>query len=227
MTIGIYKLEFNNTDKVYIGQSTDIERRYKEHLNDLFLNKGHGKLQEAYNLYGDPKLVILEVSNIDDLNTLENGYISKYDSYANGFNTLKEAGYPLLRGTDSPHSIYTREVYISIFKELVHTDKYAKDIAKELGVTETVVTGISLCRTHIWLSEEFPIEYTILKSKIGNRQRKIKGEVTLRSPEGELFELDCSIREFARIHKLNSPAHISNLVNGKRKSYMKWTLYKG
>lgn len=32
-TSGIYKLYFNNCDKVYIGKSVHIERRFKEHQN--------------------------------------------------------------------------------------------------------------------------------------------------------------------------------------------------
>lgn len=30
--VGIYKLNFRGTDQVYIGQSIDVDRRYKQHL---------------------------------------------------------------------------------------------------------------------------------------------------------------------------------------------------
>jgi len=35
MTIGIYKLVFEGTDKVYIGQSICIEKRFNNHLCEL------------------------------------------------------------------------------------------------------------------------------------------------------------------------------------------------
>ena len=51
MTTGIYQLVFKGTDKVYIGQSIDIEHRYKGHISCLQLGKGVSKLQNAYNIY--------------------------------------------------------------------------------------------------------------------------------------------------------------------------------
>ena len=72
MTKGIYKLEFSNTDKIYIGQSIHIETRFTTHLYELRSGSHSVKLQEAYNRYGEPTLSIIETINKDeDLDALE------------------------------------------------------------------------------------------------------------------------------------------------------------
>lgn len=227
MTIGIYKLVFKGTDKVYIGQSIDINRRFKEHLNDLKKNQSHGKLQEAYNVYGKPSLETILECTVEELNNSEVEAIEIFDSYNNGFNTLKEPGSPNLRGCDSPHAKYSKETYIKVFKDIVHTKKLLREIAEDYGVTWNIVMNISLGRTHLWLKEDFPEEYELLKAKIGVRQRKSLDRLVV-SPEGEIFEVDVSIREFCRIHEINSTGtggHLGNVLNGKRKSYKGWVKY--
>lgn len=229
MTIGIYKLNFKDTNMVYIGQSINIEKRFKEHLNDLKNQHSHGKLQKAFNAYGAPTLEIILECSIEELNDSEVEAIEIFDSYTNGFNTLKEPGSPNLKGMDSPNTKYAQEVYISVFKSIVHSNKILKEIAAEHNVSWSVVMSISLGRTHIWLKEMFPEEYSILESKIGIRQRKDLADRLVVSPEGEVFEVDVSLREFCRIHALNdgsSCGHLGSVIRGKRKSYKGWTKYE-
>lgn len=54
MTIGIYRLCFNGTDQCYVGQSVNIEKRYKQHLSSFINNKANPKMMEAYIQYGNP-----------------------------------------------------------------------------------------------------------------------------------------------------------------------------
>lgn len=224
--IGIYKLVFNGTDMVYIGQSTRVEIRYMEHLNKLKLGVHSDKLQKAYINFGQPSLHILEECSESELNILEKSYIDKFDSFYNGFNSTKDPGSPNISGVNSVHSKCSKETYIAIFKDLIYTKLYIKDIAKKFNTTEDIVQKISLGQTHNWLKDEFPEEYSKLIEIRKNRQKRYTGVAILKSPEGELFELDCSIREFARRHELRTPSQLSNLVHGKRKSYLKWTLHE-
>lgn len=87
MTIGIYRLIFPNTDKCYIGQSVNIERRYMQHLRSFELSSASAKLQNAYNMYGKPKLdILLDSIEVSELDTCENEAIEIFDSFHNGFN---------------------------------------------------------------------------------------------------------------------------------------------
>ena len=63
MITGIYALKFIGTNKVYIGQSIDIQKRFLAHIYTLSNNRGSAKLQEAYNTFGKPYVdIILECS---------------------------------------------------------------------------------------------------------------------------------------------------------------------
>lgn len=225
MTIGIYLMRFKGTNSVYIGQSVNMESRFMEHLNDMRKSTCSSKLNHAYLIYGKPTFEFLIVCSISELNTYEEEAISIFNSFHKGFNSTDVAGNATLKGVEHPRSKHDKAVYIGIFKDLVANTLLIKEIAIKHNTTKDLVQHIALGRTQVWLSEEYPKEYTKLLSLIGSRQKTYEGLAVLKSPEGELYELDCSVREFARRHELPSSSHISNLINGKRKSYLKWTLH--
>jgi len=90
MTIGIYCLSFNNTDKVYIGQSVNIETRFKNHIWHLGSTTeilcGNTKLFRAYKKHGTPIITILVTCSIEELDVNEISLIREFDSVNNGFN---------------------------------------------------------------------------------------------------------------------------------------------
>lgn len=101
MTQGIYKLVNTINEQVYVGQSIDIEQRFKEHIGMLEGNKHHAyKLQEFYNknkakkgfkvTYG----IVEEIDNGKYLNAREKYYIDFYDAHKNGFNSIGLDGSP-------------------------------------------------------------------------------------------------------------------------------------
>ena len=70
---GIYSITSKINGKRYVGSAIRICKRWKEHLNDLRLNKHHAEyLQRHYNKYGKEDLIftVLEIINRDNL-TLE------------------------------------------------------------------------------------------------------------------------------------------------------------
>lgn len=98
MNIGIYMIKnlFNN--KVYIGQSTNIDRRWNDHKNKLNNNKHENlHLQESYNKYGEDNFSfeIICKCGKDELNDKEVYYINKFKSY------MPENGYNLTKGGNS------------------------------------------------------------------------------------------------------------------------------
>jgi group I intron endonuclease len=95
--IGIYKIVNKINNKVYIGESVDIDERWISHKEDLRNNEHHScKLQADYNLYGEDnfKYEIIETLayDIDSYKGVhylvyrEDYYIRKYDSFNNGYN---------------------------------------------------------------------------------------------------------------------------------------------
>ena len=225
MSTGIYCLTFNNTDKVYIGQARNLLRRKHEHLRDLKSGNASKKLLEAYKMFGEPEFFVLEICSEADLNSLELVYINEFDSVNNGFNTLDYHGNPNISGHTSIHAKLTKELYIEIYRLLATTDLTVADIADSLDVSYDVVANISLGRTHSWLKEEYPeyAELMRIKGKVGRyHTNSISRKVV--SPSGEVYQIETTIAEFCRQHNLSTM--FSRLLNGTRKSYKKWTLFK-
>ena len=58
MSAGIYQIRNVVNEHIYIGSSTNLDRRKKTHFNDLSKNKHYNEyLQRAYNKYGEDKFI--------------------------------------------------------------------------------------------------------------------------------------------------------------------------
>jgi group I intron endonuclease len=101
---GIYKITNKINNKVYIGETLDIRRRWGEHKDNLKNNTHHSyKLQNDWNKYGEKNFEFEIISVLDEtingfvgqyvLILYEQEYILKYNSIDNGYNieeTLSE-----------------------------------------------------------------------------------------------------------------------------------------
>ena len=86
MTSGIYQLNFN--DKAYyVGQSQDLESRWKQHADKFLKGKSAKKMQDAYDAHGMPNAVILIECHKDYLDIMENYFIAQQKTYPNCLNT--------------------------------------------------------------------------------------------------------------------------------------------
>lgn len=84
--IGIYKITNKINNKIYIGQSNDIQRRFKEHQT-----KGSTSqipLDIAIKKYGKEnfEFEILEECSLEELNDKETFWILKFNAIENGYN---------------------------------------------------------------------------------------------------------------------------------------------
>lgn len=76
---GIYKMFWVNNDYYYYGQAKRIDSRIKEHIRTM--NKGvhkNKKIQSIFNKYGEPKFIVCEVCEIEELNIKEQFYLDIY-----------------------------------------------------------------------------------------------------------------------------------------------------
>lgn len=85
--MGIYKFENNITHLCYIGQSINIEERYKEHIKKS--KTGTNKFYQAIQQYGINNFTfsILEECPYEELDNREIYWINYYDSFFNGYNS--------------------------------------------------------------------------------------------------------------------------------------------
>ena len=219
MTIGIYRLIFNNTDKCYIGQSVDIERRYLAHINTLRKGCASYKLQKAYEQFGQPVLdILLDNLCINELDENEESAIELFNSVENGFNTLtgptNTSG-----GTTHSRSKYTREQLIEVYVLLGTSKLLHKDIGAITGVSIGTVHNISKGDQHLWLQEEFP---DIFEKVLLRRKPKFDKYPELLSPAGEVISIT-NASQFAVDNNLLQTS-LSRLLRGKIKSHRGWTV---
>lgn len=220
MTVGIYSIYFEEPDLYYIGQSQNIELRFRKHLNLLKLSKhSNYKLQEAYNLYGMPSHMILETCTIKDLN-------SKEIYWQNEFNSLNSldiitAGVSGGYGINNSASKYSLVEILKVFRYLYLTNFKNTDIAKIVSVNPSLVNNIVQGKAHTWLKERYPKLYSrmllrdnfIITNKINQYIIKdIKEFVVLNAYLFPNTSID------------NIRKGISKLKTGKVSSYKNYTL---
>lgn len=98
MMIGIYCIKNKVNNKIYIGESLDIESRWESHIKNLNNNKHHSyKLQKEWNEYGGDNFEFksVEVKLVEEspksskksvLYALEYYYMCRYNSLQEGYN---------------------------------------------------------------------------------------------------------------------------------------------
>ncbi len=170
MTCGIYCLYYETDDfQYYIGESLDIEGRYKRHCSALqsYKHKNY-KLLSRFKIFGKPTLAIIEITTPETIKAREIHWISVFNSFHDGMN-LTIGGDGCSFGENHPRAVYTDNIYISILLELANTDYNFTEIAKRLSVDASIVTNIAHGHSHAYLAKEYPIEYALMLSKKGSR----------------------------------------------------------
>lgn len=110
--IGIYKITKKENGKSYIGQSNDIERRFKEHTfkNEIPIDKAIQKYgKESF------QFEILEECSLDELDEKERYWINYYNTYKGfGYNCSEGGG--LNFGENNGRALITESDIINIRK---------------------------------------------------------------------------------------------------------------
>lgn len=130
------------------------------------------------------------------------------------------------KGTRSKR-VHSEDTYFNILKDLAYTDDTYISIANRYVVHSSIVSGISSGKGYASLKEMYPVEFSIVQSKLGNRARKPiesngKKYPNLLSPDNKIFEVT-NARQFAIEHHLDT-SNLSTLLNKKAKSHKGWKL---
>lgn len=116
MSTGIYIIKNKINNKVYIGQSLNIERRWKQHLYSGIsktAQDSYSKLHLAMKELGINNFYyeILEETEQELLTSREDYYINFYDSIKNGYNyqSAKETTFKPSSGENNGRALLTEE----------------------------------------------------------------------------------------------------------------------
>lgn len=94
---GVYQIRCLINNKIYIGSTSKLNKRFNKHKRNLINNRHHSiALQNAFNKYGIDKFefsILEECDDLDKLQELEQFYLDYYQSYDRdkGYNILKDA----------------------------------------------------------------------------------------------------------------------------------------
>lgn len=155
--IGIYRITNLITGKSYVGQSSNIQRRWIDHRNRYKNPKSKDYNSRLYNdmrVYGieNFEFSVVEECNKDELLDKEKLWVAKLGSYDNGYNNT--AG-----GNSGCANKLPKEALLKIIEELKNTNDGNLQIAQRYGVSENTVSGINT--GYYWYQDN--INYPIRK----------------------------------------------------------------
>lgn len=155
--IGIYCITNLINKKVYIGQSVNIEQRWKAHritANNSNSPAYDKSLYRAFRKYGlnNFNFKILETCSIEELNEKERYWISQYCS------NIPEHGYNLTAGGQSGKPAKLNETQVEEIRELLtNTSLTELEIAKQYNISQRMVNGINLGQYWVHESLTYPL----------------------------------------------------------------------
>lgn len=237
MTCGIYLLRFKGTDRVYIGQSVNIEKRIRQHYNNLRKQKATYKLNEAFSLYGLPDYEILLECSIEELDDSEEEAISIFNSVDNGFNIYRDTNEaPTYNGYGYGNSKYSQTQILEVIRLLLEGTFIYTEIEEVTGVKSATICTLANCSSHPWVWELYPefktkllslsdtrksLGHSFVSDKLSAKNRGINYP-SIKSPAGEVFIVDNAYK-FAKERGL-APNHFQEVLNGHRKSHKGWKI---
>ena len=208
--IGIYKITNVLNNQCYIGQSTNIQIRWNQHLKTFKNNEyPHLKIYQAFKNYGieNFSFEVIEQCTMNDLDEREKYWIKYYNSYNSGYNMTPG-------GTGGDVKRYDAEKIQKLWDE-----GYRVEDIKEM-------IGCSISTIHSKLQGYKDFNYANSKLRNFNYAQQHKQNtqsVSLRTPiyqyelTGKYIREFNSVKEAAAIFN-KQPDNISMVLSGKRKT---------
>lgn len=165
--IGIYSITNLINQKKYIGQSRNIENRWKEHRNSINKSdKYHYPLYRAIRKYGieNFSFQIIEQCKLEELDKREQYYIDK-------FNTIVPNGYnQTLGGTTTVPQKLDQQKAKEIIKMLEDDFLSQEEIAQRFNVSQNTISDINSGYTWIQEDKIYPLRKYCNRSKIKSKK---------------------------------------------------------
>ena len=218
--IGIYKIT-SPSGRVYIGQSTDIERRFREYKS--YRSISQTKLHRSFLKYGvsNHSFEVIIECKIKDLNRLERYFQDYYDVLVKGLNCI-------LTKSGDKSGVLSNETKLRIgekSKGRIYSEEYKSNMSK-------IMTGRAFTKEwRVKLSEaalKRGFDYDVIK-KSADKRRNIKlsqehkNKIIENSPRAKRVicnashKIWTSINQCAIDNNMNSVT-LNRMLNGKRKN---------
>lgn len=153
MSCGIYKITNKINGHSYIGQSVDIERRWRQHINFPKENSKY-PLYQAFVKYGieNFSFEILELCQKEKLDSREIYFITKFNTYRDGYNQTCGGS-----GSKNCQVKLSNEDIITIYDLLSQSKLSQNEIAKIFTIGPDTVSEINQGKTRQLPGYKYPI----------------------------------------------------------------------
>jgi hypothetical protein len=125
-------------------------------------------VQLAYNDYGVPAITALQICKIEELDYLEASWASEF---SNLLNIVKPGATTSGRDMQGSASKHTKKEILRVFSLIYKYDLSYREIVKRVRMSKSSIERIGSGSHHTWLRDEYPEEYSIMKSNILKRSR--------------------------------------------------------
>lgn len=214
--IGIYKITNKINKKCYIGQSIDIEKRWKAHITRSAKHnteKYSEKIYQAIRKYGISNFIfeVIEECSIDELDEKELKWIKYYDSYNNGYNMILKGNVQNCINANKKRMIPV--IAYSLEGEFIKEYQSLSEASRDTNVNIFIIRQClnkKMNRGGVYQWREKKNNY--IPKTIAPYQRKIDP----RAVSIEQYDLDNNL-----LNKFNSILEASNKTGVSRRSIMR------
>lgn len=207
MKSGIYKIINKINGKCYIGSSSNLQKRNKQHFNSLSKNKHYNQyLQRSFNKYGisNFEFIIICKCNEDELINLEQYYINKIKPEYNAVLTAgKTTGYKFTeeqrkyQSESRGKTIVRIDLYTKLILDEWKSAKIASNtlnLGKPTAITACCKNKIPSAYGFIWRYKNDSSEYEIpIDLKICQRK-----DINIINKAKELYAQNISISKISK-----------------------------
>ena len=150
----IYKITNKINGKSYIGQTTNYQRRFREHRNKGYGEEPNKPLYNAFDKYG------IDNFDFEVIEDLTENYNEREKYWIQYYNTLLPNGYniepggeepPLNIGENSPYAEHTKQQIAEIKELLKNTDVSFEELAKKYNYSVSSILKIN--NGKIWFNQ--------------------------------------------------------------------------
>lgn len=160
MTKSIYIIKNDINNKVYIGQASDVKKRYQAHCKPSSASVDNDLVAKAIQKYGKIHFwyEILE-SNIENYNEQEQYWIKCYNSIRpNGYNILPGGETPpMLSGAEHPNSKLNQFDIQGIIYDLQYSDLSYRQLSKKYNIAFSTIGSINSGKSYKQDNVLYPI----------------------------------------------------------------------
>lgn len=230
---GIYVIRNIKNSKQYVGGTSNVVNRKRQHFSDLKLNKhGNKPLQDDYNLFGKDcfQFVVLEILSIDaSENDIVNSEQKWMDFISPEYNINQIAGRYIGDYVRSPEAVAKLRKTMTGRKLTPEHAKHISDAlkrsTKNKGIKRSDETRERVRQAN--LGEKNP---NYGKPRTEETKKKIsksnyKTYVGAISPDGIVYAPIVGMREFCKQHDLNESCMVA-LMRHRRNDHKGWIRYE-